>query len=180
MAYTHQTTRKFESVLFEGVVVELRKMTEGRRMDLRKRLQPHNTKCKDLLREIGAIEKAPEDQRDFVRYTELNDEFDQVQIEHINPEWLSWGVKKVEGLIVDGRDLGVEDWRDWPSALFDEVLKAIKFEAELNGEERKNLESPTTSGAQEGGSQNSSTAQSADEKGTGTGTDAIADTSRIM
>ena len=42
--------------------------------------------------------------------------------------------------------LDVKDWQQWPSNLFNEVLGIVKEEAELNGAERKNLPSDTTSG----------------------------------
>ena len=38
------------------------------------------------------------------------------------------------------------DWKDWPSALFNEVLDLVKAESELNGVERKNSELRTISG----------------------------------
>lgn len=148
MPHKHDTTRRFESEIFPGITVVLRKMTEGRRLELRKLISEPNRRIREILREQAAIEKVDEESRDMARWLELQDEFDGIMIEKINPAWITWGVKQIEGLSVDDRPLGVEDWKDWPSALFDEVLTAVKSEAELNGAERKNFESPTISGEQ--------------------------------
>ena len=159
--YKHDTTRRISSEIFSGVSVILRKMTEGRRLELRKLLGEPNRRIREILREQAAIEKIPEETRDMSKWLELQDEFDGIMIERVNPSWITWGVKQIEGLEVDGRSLGVDDWKEWPSALFDEVLKAVKDEAELNGSERKNLELPTIFGAPEGSTLGDLTANSA-------------------
>ena len=167
MGYKHDTTRRIDSEIFPGVSVVLRKMTEGRRLELRKLISEPNRRIREILREQANIEKEPEESRDMSRWLELQDSFDQLMIEAINPSWISWGVKQIEGLEVDGRSLGVDDWKEWPSALFDEVLTAVKGEAELNGMQRKNLESATTSGALVGLAPKDSTADSAGNEGGG-------------
>ena len=167
MGYKHDTTRRIDSEIFPGVSVVLRKMTEGRRLELRKLISEPNRRIREILREQANIEKEPEESRDMSRWLELQDSFDQLMIEAINPSWISWGVKQIEGLEVDGRSLGVDDWKEWPSALFDEVLTAVKGEAELNGMQRKNLESATTSGALVDLTPKDSTADSAGNEGGG-------------
>ena len=167
MGYKHDTTRRIDSEIFPGVSVVLRKMTEGRRLELRKLISEPNRRIREILREQANIEKEPEESRDMSRWLELQDSFDQLMIEAINPSWISWGVKQIEGLEVDGRSLGVDDWKEWPSALFDEVLTAVKGEAELNGMQRKNLESATTSGALVDLIPKDSTADSAGNEGGG-------------
>ena len=167
MGYKHDTTRRIDSEIFPGVSVVLRKMTEGRRLELRKLISEPNRRIREILREQANIEKEPEESRDMSRWLELQDSFDQLMIEAINPSWIFWGVKQIEGLEVDGRSLGVDDWKEWPSALFDEVLTAVKGEAELNGMQRKNLESATTSGALADLTPKDSTADSAGNEGGG-------------
>ena len=176
--HKHETTRRFESELFPGVSVILRKMTEGRRIELRRLINEDNRRIRDILREQADIEKQPDESRNMARWLDLQDEFNGLLIEKVNPIWIKWGVKQVEGLEVDGRALGAEDWENWPSALFTEVIDAVKAEAELNGIERKNLSSPTTFGAQGALSQKPSTAEAADEKvGGATGT--VGSTSQV-
>ena len=165
--YKHDTTRRLDMETFLGVSVVLKKMTEGRRLELRKLISEPNRRIREILREQANIEKEPEESRDMSRWLELQDSFDQLMIEAINPSWISWGVKQIEGLEVDGRSLGVDDWKEWPSALFDEVLTAVKGEAELNGMQRKNLESATTSGALVDLIPKDSTADSAGNEGGG-------------
>lgn|SRR5690242_4218416 len=167
MPYKHETTRRRDSQIFPGVSFYLHKMTEGRRLDLRSRTAAHHRRVREILKEQAAIEKLPEDQRDMARWLELQDESDAIIIEKVNPEWILWGIKKIEGLEVDGKPLGVEDWKEFPSALFDEMIRAIREESELNGLERKNSESPTTSGDLEPPSQSPSTAPPVDGKGSG-------------
>jgi hypothetical protein len=162
--YKHDTTRRVGSEIFSGVSVVLKKMTEGRRLELRKLIAEPNRRIREILREQANIEKEPEESRDMGLWLSLQDEFDGIMIESINPAWITWGVKQIEGLEVDGRSLGVDDWKEWPSALFDEVLTAVKGEAELNGSDRKNSELPTTSGAQADSSQSPLTVVSAEKE----------------
>lgn len=146
MKYNHTTTRRLESQLFSGVSFVLKKMTEGRRIDLRTKLAPHNSRVREIMREQAIIDKVDENDRDVSKWIALQEEFDSIMLEQVNPAWINWGVKLIDGLEADGNPLGLEDWKDWPSALVNEVVEAVKAEAELNGTERKNSESPTTSG----------------------------------
>ena len=147
MAHKHSTVSTFESENFPGVSVMLRRMTEGRRIELRKLIAEPNRRIRVIIRDQAIVEKEPEETRDNAKWLELQDEYDGIMVEKINPAWITWGVRQIEGLEVDGRTLTVEDWKDWPSALFNEVLDAVKNETELNGVQRKDPESPTTSGA---------------------------------
>ena len=164
MKHAYSTTRSIPLETFPGIEVVLRKMTEGRRLELRKLIAEPNRRIREILREQASIEKEPEETRDMSAWLERQDEFDQIMIEKINVAWIQWGVKQISGLEVDGRALGVEDWADWPSSLFDEILTLVKSEAELNGSDRKNSELPTTSGELGALDQNPSTAPSAKEE----------------
>lgn len=170
MAYKNISSRREESKQFPGVTFYLRKMTEGRRKELRRALGPINARISEILREQDLIEKAPDGERDYAKLLSLQEEFDTVFLEQSNPTWIRWGVKSVEGLETeDGTPLTVEDMDSWPSELFSEILAAVKSEAELNGAERKNSELPTTSGKQEGGSQSRLTAEAAEKQDGGEG-----------
>jgi hypothetical protein len=119
------------------------------------------------MKEQALIESAPEETRDNARWLDLQDEFEAIYIEKINPEWVKWGVKKVEGLEVEGKPLDVEDWAEWPSVLFNEAVMAVKDEAELNGAQKKILSLDSTLQAPVDGSLSSSTAPSAERKASG-------------
>lgn len=165
MAYKNITSRREESKKFPGVVFYLRKMTEGRRKELRRQLGPINLRISQILREQNQIDAMPDGERDYAKYLALQDEFDGIFIDQSNPIWIKWGVKAIEGLeSEDGQLMTVEDLDNWPSELYAEVLEAVKSEAELNGAERKNSELPTISGKQEGGNQSHSTAQTAEKQ----------------
>ncbi len=146
MAHKYDTTNRKESEILLGVSFLIRRMTEGRRIELRKKLGPTNAKIRELLREQGKLLEAPDDAQDHNRILELQDEFDGLMLETVNPTTLLWGVKQIEGLEVDGKILTLEDWQEWPSALFKEILNSVNAEAELNGGEVKNSSSATISG----------------------------------
>lgn len=179
MSHKHDTTRRVESETFPGVSIILKKMTEGRRLELRKAIGEPNRRIREILREQAAIEQQPEETRDMAKWLESQDSFDEIMLTTVNPAWVLWGVKQVEGLEVDGRSIGIEDWADWPSALFDEVLTLVKSEAELNGSERKNLQSATISGAPEALKVSPSTVQSAGSEAGGE-SETAASTLRIV
>ena len=143
--YKFETTRKRESTTCEGVTFYLFKMTEGRRLDLRKKNLAPNARVREILREQGEIEKAEESQKDMTKYAELNDEFDGIMIE-MNGMSITWGVKKIEGLEVDGKPLDVADWQEFPSVLVEELVTAVRAESDLNGGEVKNSQSASPSG----------------------------------
>lgn len=164
MPQNYTSSRRFTSETMPGVIVVLKKMTEGRRLELRKLIGPPNRRMREILKMQGDIEKTPEADRDDMKWLELQDEFDELIATQINPSYITWGVKRVDGLVVDDETLDVERWKEWPSFFFDEVLQAVRDESELNGNERKNSESRTISGVAADSTQKSSTASSASEK----------------
>jgi hypothetical protein len=165
--YRHETIRKFESQEFPGVVAYLFKMTEGRRSELRSKIAASNKQLRENMRQQGRLLKVPEGTQDEAAILELQDEFDRIVGEEINPAYITWGVKQISGLEVEDIPLGVDDWKRWPSALFNEVLQAVKEESELEGGERKNSSLATTSGEPGAGSQKLSTVPSATKRDSG-------------
>jgi hypothetical protein len=111
-------------------------------------MAPFNARVRAMLREQMTITSQPEDARDSIRWFELQDELDTITAEELDPAWIVWGVQSVEGLVVEGKTLEVKDWADWPSDIFSEALDSVKAEAQMSSGERKNSESPTTSGEQ--------------------------------
>jgi hypothetical protein len=154
------TTNSRESKVVPGVIFHLRKMTEGRRIELRKSLMSTNSRIRQIGREQDAILSNKENP-DMPKFLELNDEFDSLMIEEVNPKTLLWGIKSVEGLEIDGKILTIAEWSEFPSELFHEMIQAINVESGLSKDEEKNLPLPTTSGAQVGKNPESSTASNA-------------------
>ncbi len=158
-----------ESKLFPGVFYTLTKMSEARRANLRLRIAEPTSKIRNLLREMGKIEERypivegssrPDDVIDELM--KLADQMEEVSANKINPEWLRWGCKKIEGLQIDGVEATPEALiDDGPPALFAEIVDEIKRVAQMNGEEEKNSESPTTSGAVTDGTSSDSSAATA-------------------
>lgn len=163
MSFKYEATRRKESVECPGVTYVLRRMTEGRRMELRKQLGPTQAKIREVLREQGRILELPTKDQDLDRLLELQDEYDEAMLTVVNPATIKWGVKQVEGLEVDGKTLGIDEWEEWPSHLFNEILGAVQDESALNGAEIKNLQSPGTSGAQADSNPESTTVISAEK-----------------
>lgn len=182
MGHNYESTRTVKSEIFEGVTIYLRKMTEGRRTNLRKQLAEPNRRIREILKEQDAIMATEEQARTAeqnTKWLDLNDEYDNVHAELIDPVWINWGVKQIEGLQVDGNPLTIAEMSEWPSVFFKEVMDAVKAEAELNGSERKNSESPTTSGEVAGQSQKLTIVEPAKEKDSGE-TEIALPTSRTM
>lgn len=165
MAHKYEGVRRRESTTCEGVVFFLRKMTEGRRLAYRAKLREANAKLREILREQGKLLEMPEEARDHDKIMDLQDQYDDLQLNVMNPETIKWGVKQIEGLEVDGKALTLEDWEEWPSHLFKEVLEAVNEESQLNGAEIKNSSSPTTSGELVGLSETSTSAATAGKSG---------------
>jgi hypothetical protein len=64
----------------------------------------------------------------------------------IDREYLRWGLAAIEGLEIDGRAATPEDLIEkGPERLLAEALAAVRHEAGLDEEERKNSESHSTS-----------------------------------
>jgi hypothetical protein len=173
----YETTRTVESTEFPGVTYSLYRMTEKRRRELRAKVAQANKVMRDLMRQQGALMKQGDDDRDEMTLVELQEKFDQVVGEELNPAYVLWGVQKIAGLSIRGQELGVEDWAEWPSALFEEVLAAVKAEAEMNGSAKKPLSLATISGDPPvPETQKPTTVKSAKSEGTGTKDAAFTDT----
>lgn len=158
------TVRK-ESTTFPGVFYTLNKMSEARRSQLRLKIAEPNSQIRLKLREMERIEKEypelearPEELMDQI--LALAEEMDEIQMNKIDPEWIRWGLKSVEGLEIDDEPATPELLISaGPPKLFSEILGEIKAQAQLNGEEEKNSESPTTSGQPTDGKTNDTSAE---------------------
>lgn len=162
-SYKLDRNTKIPSKVLPGVTIFLRKMTEGRRLDLRSRIAVPNAELRKVLNEQDQLDTT----RDFAKWWELQDRVDEITMIQINPVWIEWGVAKVDGLEQDEERLDMDRWKDWPSVFFREVLDLVKEEADLNGQERKNSQSSSTSGKPEDSSRQSSSATTAVEEDSG-------------
>jgi len=112
-----------ESKIVPGVKFTIAKMSFGRRVELMRRVRKLARRCEFLLASGNAGEK-------------MDAALLQSEIEHI---YVSWGVKAVSGLTVNGSVADVDLMAaEGPEALFREALAAVRHEAGLNEEERKN------------------------------------------
>jgi hypothetical protein len=112
-----------ESRTVPGVTITIAKMSFGRRVELMRRVR-------DLARRaefLAASEEAGEKMDAALLHAE---------IERL---YVTWGVKAVSGLTVDGSIAGPELLADaGPEELFREALAAVRRETGLSEEERKN------------------------------------------
>ena len=112
-----------ESRAVPGVTITIAKMSFGRRVELMRRVR-------DLARktEFLAASQEPGDKMDAALL--------HAEIERL---YVTWGVKAVSGLAVDGRPAGPELLAEaGPEDLFREALAAVQRETGLSEEERKN------------------------------------------
>jgi len=112
-----------ESRLVPGVTFTIAKMSFGRRVELMRRVR-------ELARrmEFLAAGKEAGDRMDAA--------LQHAEIERL---YVTWGVRAVSGLAVDGRVAGPELLTEaGPEGLFREALAAVRKETGLSEEERKN------------------------------------------
>lgn len=150
----YQSSLSFESETFPGVTFTLRKMSEGRRAQLRLATAESNARIRNYVRESQRISAQPADSRDICRVAELNELIETEVISKLNPAWVRWGLKDITGITVDGNDHPDADLliTEGPSDLTGEILLAIKTTSQMSEEELKNFVLPSTSGALTDGS----------------------------
>ena len=119
---TYESEAVVESRLHPGVKFRIYRVSFGRRLDLMRRVR-ELARCVEFL---GAGQD-PADKMDAALL--------QAEIEQL---YVTWGVKAVEGLTVDGVIAGPELLAAGPEDVFREALAAVRKEIGLNEEERKN------------------------------------------
>ena len=112
-----------ESKIVPGVKFTIAKMSFGRRMELMRRVRELAGRYEFLAASENAAEK-----------------MDAALLQsEIQRTYVLWGVKAISGLTVNGRSADVELMAaEGPEALFLEALAAVRREAGLTEEERKN------------------------------------------
>ena len=120
---TYESVRTVESRVARGVSFTLAKISFGRRVELMRRVR-------ELARRMEFLEagQAPGDKMDAAL---LQTEIDRV--------FLTWGLRGVSGLELDGSDATPELLAEaGPEDLFREALAAVRAETGLTEAERKN------------------------------------------
>lgn len=120
----YESTVTVESETLDGVRFSIRRMSFGRRLELTRQVQHL----------LGRLEFAAAGEQGTAEQAEaalLSGEIDR--------KYLRWGLQEIEGLVIDGEaatpELLVEKG---PESLLGEVLAAIRREAGLDEDERKN------------------------------------------
>ncbi len=126
----YESTTEVESRSHPGVRLRVRRMSFGRRLELTRQV-------KDLVGRMEFLRAGEGGPQDEAEAAVLGAEVDRA--------YLSWGLAAVEGLEIDGAEATPEALVDsGPEELVAEALEAVRAEAGLSEEERKNSESPST------------------------------------
>lgn len=127
----YESTVEIESERVDGVRFNIRRMSFGRRVELTKTIQ-------GVLGKLEFIEAGEKSAHDEAEAALLSARVDR--------EYLRWGLIGVEGLTIDGEPATAETLLEsGPEELTAEAIRAIRREARLGDEERKNSESHSTS-----------------------------------
>lgn len=127
----YESTLDVESRTHPGVRFFVRRMSFGKRLELTRIV-------KDTLARLEYVEAGAGGVRDEAEAALLGAEVDK--------EYLRWGLVQVEGLYIDGAPATPDSLIEaGPEGLAIEALEAVRREAGLSEEERKNSESPSTS-----------------------------------
>ena len=120
---TYESAVEVESKIAPGVMFTVAKMSFGRRMELMRRIR-------EMGRQMEFLEAGhePGEQMDAALL--------QAEIDRL---YLTWGLRAVSGLVLDGVHANPELLAEsGPEELFREALAAVRAEAELTHDERKN------------------------------------------
>jgi hypothetical protein len=124
----YESTLTIESAR-PGVKIRVARMSFGRRLELMRGVR-------DLARQIEFLEAGPSP-GDGMEAALLHAEIDRMLV--------TWGVVGVSGLLVDGAEANAEALiASGPEDVFREALAAVRHQAGLSEEERKNSSSPST------------------------------------
>ena len=119
----YQSETRVESKAAPGVWFTIARMSFGRRIELTRRIWELAAKVEHLEASTDVSEK--------LEAAVVAGEIDRV--------YLSWGLRKIEGLTVDGEPATPEvAMAQGPEELCREIVATIKSECGLSGEETKN------------------------------------------
>ncbi len=119
----YQSDVVIEARSWQGVRFRIARMSFGRRVELTRRVA-------ELAGKVGYLQ-AGDEAKEKLDAAVLNGEIDRV--------YLEWGLRGIEGLMIDGAPATPESLMlAGPEELCREVVAAIKAQCGLNEEERKN------------------------------------------
>jgi hypothetical protein len=119
----YESEKRIECRTAPGATFTIGRMSLGRRIELTRRIW-------ELARKVECLE-AGNDPREKLEGALLSSEIDRL--------YLSWGLVRVEGLMVDGEPATPETLiAAGPEEVCREILAAVKAECGLTEEERKN------------------------------------------
>ncbi len=125
----HESVVGVDSETAPGVRFVVERMSFGRRLALIREL-------KQWLGKLEFVVAGPNNPEREAEAALLAGEIDRI--------YLRWGLRKIEGLAIDGEEATPEELIEkGPEGLVAEILRAIRREAGLSEEERKNCESPS-------------------------------------
>jgi hypothetical protein len=128
---TYESTKQVDSKTCEGVRFTVYRMSFGRRLELTR-------KVRELLGRLEFVRAGQSGPTEDAEAALLAGEIDR--------EYARWGLASIEGLEIDGRAATPDDLIErGPEELVAEVLAAIRREAGLDAEERKNSASHSIS-----------------------------------
>ena len=120
---TYESVCVIESRVMPGVRFTIARMSFHRRVELMRQIRELARRAEFL-----AAGLQPEDKMDAALV--------QAEIERL---YVAWGLRSVSGLVVDGREADPATLSgDGPEELFREALAAVRAEAGLSEEQRKN------------------------------------------
>jgi hypothetical protein len=173
MGFNYESRTRVQSTACPGVTIVLNKITEGRRMELRKALFASSRRVRKLLADMEPIrdrirtlvaDKQAEliTHEDLTQISSIREEMDEINDLDVYPQWIKMGVYSVEGLEIDGVPAKAEDIPNGPPELYQEVLTEIQKVMGLSEEEIKNLRSLFISNKSADGATNATTVESAE------------------
>lgn len=168
-----ETKVKIESKTCEGVTFTIHRLTEGKRIEITRKLLSAFSEIEKLrveaaqkyqqLRPFIAAGDQPGNELDTVALAEvqiIRDRIDGIEADQIMPIFVEELLVEVNGLTIDGVNADKEATiKNGPRELYQEIVEAINEERGLTPTESGNSESPSTSTARVVGQMNPTSAE---------------------
>lgn len=152
--FDFKSTETIESAVIPGVRFNIRKPTQGRRIELHLSIAEAASKYAAKIGELGKlrIDKKQDDGTVKVEWSNQDEAnriaaaADIIDITELTPRYIRWGLLSIEGLTIDGEPATVETLiSDGPEEIIPEIRDAIKSRLGLTVVQQKNSQAPTTS-----------------------------------
>jgi hypothetical protein len=173
--FDYNSKLEFQSSLYTDVSFTLRRMSEGRKAELRRALAKFNSAYRELQHQLIEIDqrRTPIKDKatgeiqvnkdtgeplteftnplDRIEYLNVLSDMDTLEANEAKPLYLKWAIESVHGMRIDGVENPTADLLidSGPPDLTDEVLQEIKRLCGLTPSEQKNSASASISSAAE-------------------------------